>query len=215
MGLFVLITKQFSLKQFVAVNCRTSPKATCFVIPFGIHSAMKTNVPIKANFKGMTLIELMVTLVIVAIVASFAVPSFDNFIRNQELVSQLATLNSSLAFARQEAINRSGVVGICASDNGINCIGAGDNWDTGWIIYVDEAGQVGEILKVEEELAGEVTLRGNNTVIEYNRDGELADAENIELNLCAGGDSGRSRKISITAVGSSKVEIDNAVCPGA
>ena len=55
---------------------------------------------------GFTLIELMITVSIVAILASVAVPSFTGFMRNTEVRGSSESLTQGLQFARTEAVRR-------------------------------------------------------------------------------------------------------------
>ena len=61
----------------------------------------------KKYGRGFTLTELMITVAIVGIVASLAVPSFQDMIERNRLKEAVESLKSDLMFARTEAIKRS------------------------------------------------------------------------------------------------------------
>jgi len=83
-----------------------------------------------ARLRGFTLVELLVTLALVAILMNVAAPSFVAFQRNAELTSLSNTLLASLNTARGEAMkrNRRAVVSPLNPTT----------WDNGWFVYVDE-----------------------------------------------------------------------------
>ena len=108
----------------------------------------------KHSHKGFNLIELMVTLVIVAILAALVGPGFQNTLERSAISSLSERLGSTLQFARAEAVRTGKTVSICSSTDQASCAGAGD-WVSGWLIFVDEDGDGAlelndQLLKVEE-----------------------------------------------------------------
>lgn len=89
---------------------------------------------------GFTLIEIIVTLAIAAILLTIAVPSFHGFIKNSRLTTTADDLVHSLAFAKSEAVKRSTAVSICASDTGTSCTDT--PWHEGWIVFTDSSAGV-------------------------------------------------------------------------
>jgi len=68
--------------------------------------------------KGFTLVELMVTVAIVGIIASMAVPSFSKMIERNRLKEAIESLKSDLMFTRTEAIKRSANINMSIKING-------------------------------------------------------------------------------------------------
>lgn len=85
---------------------------------------------------GFTLVELIITLALVAILTMVAVPSFQNSIKNNRAATQSNELLSALSLARNESIKRNVRVTVCSSTNGATCAGS-TNWANGWIVFVD------------------------------------------------------------------------------
>lgn len=85
--------------------------------------------------KGFTLIELMVTLAVVAVLLSAGVPSFSALIKNNRLVAENYALRAMLGAARSEAQTQRTTVTVCRSANGLNC-STGD-WGAGYIAFID------------------------------------------------------------------------------
>jgi len=92
----------------------------------------------KKNF-GFTLIELMITLAIVAILLTVGVPSLKTFMQGNQLIASTNELVSALHVARSEAIKLNLRVSVCESSDGANCTATG-NWENGWIVFVDGNG---------------------------------------------------------------------------
>ncbi len=159
---------------------------------------------LQSKIKAFTIIELMITLSVAAILMAIAAPSFVNIINNNRLTTQINKLQAFLSTARSEAIKRGGSVTVCRSNNDQS--GCGDNWSNGWLLFVDndgdgafEAGD--EILRVHEALSGNNTLTNNNsnTRITYSANG-LASGFGSTFSLCdeRGTTSAKGLVISMT-----------------
>jgi len=86
--------------------------------------------------RGFTLIELIITLAVLAIVLTIALPSMANFGLGSKLGSYTNSLVSSIYLARSEAIKRNRVVTMCVSEDGQNCSSGG--WEQGWIVLTND-----------------------------------------------------------------------------
>src|SRR5258708_13935928 len=74
---------------------------------------------------GFTLIELVVTLTVLAILATVALPSYQNFVLTQRVRGASYDLMTSLVFARSEAIKRNASVSMTQAAGG---------WAQGWTV---------------------------------------------------------------------------------
>ena len=85
---------------------------------------------------GFTVIEMIITMLVVAILASVAIPQMRALFQNNRLTTQTNSLISDITMARDQAMGRAVVV-ICTSTTGAVCDGSG--WGSGRLMFVDSA----------------------------------------------------------------------------
>lgn len=153
---------------------------------------------------GFTLIELMVTITIAAILLGIAIPSFTSVISSNRLTTSANELVTALNLARSEAVKRGQQVVVRKT---------GTNWENGWQVFVDidrstsakenvfDAGTDIE-LRVYSALPTNYTLRGNNNFvnfIRYQPDGRSSN--NGSFAVCNGGNITGAKLIIVNTVG--------------
>ncbi|MWL88146.1 GspH/FimT family pseudopilin [Cupriavidus sp. SW-Y-13] len=84
--------------------------------------------------RGVTLIELMVTLSVLATLAAVATPNLQSFLHNSRLSADATRLFADLELARSEAARRNATVTLCPVDAGNAC---SNNWTLRRILFVD------------------------------------------------------------------------------
>jgi type IV fimbrial biogenesis protein FimT len=78
--------------------------------------------------KGFTLIELMITLVILGVILGLAAPAMGDFVVRQRVSSQASELMLALAYARSEAVTQGVDIAVLPATN------AGTGWTSGWCV---------------------------------------------------------------------------------
>lgn len=137
--------------------------------------------------QGFTLIELMVTVALVAILVGIAVPSFQGALNGNRLATSANELIASLQTARMEAIRRNRRVAVCMSANanaGQDATCANANVD-GWITFVDlnadgDFDKAGDILLRNSGFSGPLVVSGEDQVV-YRSDGLARGSDGTTL----------------------------------
>lgn len=174
----------------------------------------------KANHifwpRGFTLIELIITVALAAIILSVGIPSFQQTIEQNQLTSQINLFTASLHLARSESVKRGRSVSVCGSSDGINCNNAG--YEAGWIVYAEnaitgsrEADE--ELLVVNNGLNRDLSLKGSPAIsnsITFTANGQASSAGTFAL--CKLNDATKSREINILITGRIKINTQTANC---
>ena len=163
--------------------------------------------------QGFTIIELMITVALIAVIAGIGIPSFRDVIAKNRVVSSINEFHQGLRLARSEAVKRNDTIVFCASSDQATCSGT---WGNGWLIYHDADGDntvdANEVVRVGDAVSGgfSLTFTGNTTSISFLARGLVSDGVNGTFKLCdSEGVAQRARGIVLLATGSTRRSIDN------
>lgn len=168
--------------------------------------------------RGMTLLELLVTLSVSAILITVAAPSFQDMVRRTRVASETNEVLVALTLARSEALKRGARVSVCASADPEaatpSCSDSTD-WSSGWIVFVDTATDeslmaIDEVLRVWPGLQGS-SLAGDAASARFDSIG--GSLQSLELKLTPDGcTKTEARKITVNPVG--RATIVECACSG-
>jgi type IV fimbrial biogenesis protein FimT len=93
----------------------------------------------RKHSQGFTLIEVMVTMLIAAIVLFIGIPSFQSYVSNNRQITSINDLVTAFNLARSTAITHRERVTVCKSDDGATCRTGDDSgdWSQGWMVFAN------------------------------------------------------------------------------
>lgn len=169
--------------------------------------------------RGVTLIELLIAISIVAVLTVVAAPSLSGLIWQSRISSQVNDLVGAINLARSEAVKRGTGVTLCRSDDQSSCAVGAAGWETGWIVFSDPNFNAtvdnGEILiHAFPALVNGVTatasagITSSVTFAGTGRPGALFAGASIEI--CPPSNADYCRYVCINAQGRPKVDTPSA-----
>jgi type IV fimbrial biogenesis protein FimT len=170
----------------------------------------------RSRLAGVTLIELMFAITVLAIIIGLGAPSFARLVRENRLVSLTNDLVSSFALARSEAARRGMPVSLCASADGAACTEDVD-WAVGWVLFTDDTGTAGvidaddEVLSVSPALPAGFTLEGVQPFIRFFPNGLTTPANDKTFQLQSDAQVELVRCMTVSGIG--RVATVKEACP--
>ena len=113
---------------------------------------------LRKPIQGFTLTELMVTLAVLAILVTIAVPSFSGMIATQATRNASFDLSSAVSLARAEAVKQNAVATVSTSSN----------WATGWTLTV---GTPATVIRTFGPYSGVTIAASSGTTLSFGNDG--------------------------------------------
>lgn len=149
--------------------------------------------------RGFSLVELMITVLVVAILTAVAWPNFRDFMHRNTVTSQANQVLAALQYARNEAVSRRYPTGVCASTDGVSCTAGDTSYENGWLVWRDStlsgtpsysSASKDELLRVTDTQNG-VSIRPFNSsgalgTIAFNQRGAVVGASGVtNVVVCA------------------------------
>jgi prepilin-type N-terminal cleavage/methylation domain-containing protein len=181
---------------------------------------MKSRPSLPRRSRGLTLIELLTALVVLAVMMVIAVPNLRGMIRSSKVRAAQSELVASLMFARSEAVRRGSRVRIAAT-----APVAGSEFSAGWQVFLDandnsvlDAGET--ILRTEASVSQDVNIAFfmaggvKLQIMGFNPNGFTDQAGQVSFKVCGKTDTTSGYRIDVPLVGLADILNDATVtCP--
>ncbi|MDR0588828.1 MAG: GspH/FimT family pseudopilin [Burkholderiales bacterium] len=142
-----------------------------FLTPYSIHPPLPWfGAPPPTISRGVTALEILITLSIFAILTVVGVPSVMSIVERQQTYNLAHALKDTMARARIEAMKRNQRVTVCPTLDGTTCLG--EQWEKGWIMFEDNNSNAlreenEELIDVQIHNFSAATAKGNTPVKKY------------------------------------------------
>ena len=160
----------------------------------------------SADVYGFTLIELIVTVFVAAILATLVVPNMMTFVLNNRLTTQINDIAADFVLARSEAIKRGTIITVVAADGTDD----GNEWGGGWRIVTPD----GTNLRSAGPLSGGNRLDSmdDRTAIQYLPGGFISGTSSLRFKLCDDRSGATGKELTIELSGRITVR-SQITCP--
>lgn len=162
--------------------------------------------------EGFTVIELMVTLVVLAVLISIAIPSFTGMIRDNRNLAVRNELTSAIQMARSEALKRRTDVVLCHRNVAGTACANNANWSDGWLIRapLPTSPVTYTVLKVWDQTSN-VAVAGPNAGLTYTPSGMATATANFTVSAASGCTGQKQHQLAISRTGS--ITASQVDCP--
>lgn len=153
--------------------------------------------------RGFTIIELMVVVAVLAIIATVAVPSFQEVIENNRLASEANRIFSTMSYARSEAVRVGDDTSMTAAAGG---------FANGWCVHLGANCAGANVLRQFE--GNDLAYSASGNQLTFNARGEMTNANfqiAIQPSNCVSGDVDKRRIVSVSLSG--RASIQTGDCP--
>ncbi|MFG6178643.1 GspH/FimT family pseudopilin [Halomonas sp. THAF12] len=163
---------------------------------------------------GFTLVELLVTVAVLLILVTVAIPGYQRFIARNEVAAEVMRLKTALAMTRSAAITRRHTVTLCPSTNMTQCQIDNNAGGKAWLATLaifDGRGEPGDelIRAFGESALPALTYRNDDRPVRYAALGH-SSGYNGTFRLCGRHDEGA--KVIVNNVGRVRVDSDRPEC---
>ena len=155
---------------------------------------------------GFTLVELMVTIAVAAILLTIGVPSLLSIYEQSRADNNIRKIHDAFAFARNQAVSYGITVNVCPYETATSC-GSTTDWSKGMRVYID--GGTDKELRVIDGFNSNDLIKGTVTSATFSSDGLSSGATII---YCAGGKSAGSRSVNVSTSGLVKFGDNDVSC---
>ncbi|WP_144201189.1 GspH/FimT family pseudopilin [Shewanella sp. KCT] len=156
------------------------------------------------NKNGFTLVELMVTIAVAAILLAIGVPALTTVYEQVRVNNNVEKINNILAFARNQAISYGAVVNVCAYASETSC---GTDWGKGIRIYVATGNKT---LRVIDSFNNNDAVSGPETEVTFSSEG--LSPSNGTFIYCPSGKANSSKSVTVSSSGLITYGTNNQAC---
>ncbi|MFB2801517.1 GspH/FimT family pseudopilin [Shewanella seohaensis] len=153
---------------------------------------------------GFTLVELMVTIAVAAILLTIGVPSLISVYEGVRVNNNIAKIHDIMVFARNQAVSYGATIKVCAS-NGSAC---GTNWGNGIKVISPD----NKDIRVIDAFNTNDSVKSNSASFTFSSEGMLSANSAVEIIYCAGGSATNSKSVNISSSGLISYGADGKSC---
>lgn len=149
------------------------------------------------NKNGFTLVELMVTIAVAAILLAIGVPALTTVYEQVRVNNNIEKIHDLFAFARNQAVSYGATVNVCSFASATSC-GTSTDWSGGIRVYITDATNTDHELRAIDSFNGQDKVKASAISMTFSADG-LASGGSIIY--CPNGKASNSQSVLISTSG--------------
>ncbi|KIO36190.1 GspH/FimT family pseudopilin [Shewanella sp. cp20] len=160
------------------------------------------------NNKGFTLVELMVTIAVAAILLTIGVPSLTSVYEQVRVNNNVEKIHDLFAFARNQAVSYGATVNVCSFATATSC-GTTTDWSGGIRVYITDATNTDHELRAIDSFNSQDKVKASAISMTFSADGLSSGGTVI---YCPNGRASDSKSVSLSTSGIVSYGTDGNAC---